>query len=84
LERLMAAENSETVVEGDQSKRYFDVWLAIDRGITWQPQEGNRKPNFYEWGNMVMTFYFPKKAFLERSRSQHVSWPSSNLSVPTS
>ena len=45
LERLMAAENSDTVVEGDQSKRYFDVWLAIDRGILWQPQEGNRKPD---------------------------------------
>ena len=37
LERLMAVDNPETVVEGKSSKRYFDVWVAIDRGITRQP-----------------------------------------------
>jgi len=35
LERLMAEENPEKVVEGKSSKKYFDVWLAIDRGISW-------------------------------------------------
>ena len=37
LLRLMAEESPETVVEGKSSMRYFDVWLAIDRGISWQP-----------------------------------------------
>ena len=37
LVRLMAEESPETAVEGRSSKRYFDVWLAIDRGISWQP-----------------------------------------------
>ena len=37
LLRLMAEESPETVVEGKSSRRYFDVWLAIDRDISWQP-----------------------------------------------
>ena len=30
LERLMAEENPEKAVEGKSSKKYFDVWLAIN------------------------------------------------------
>ena len=37
LARLMAEESPETAVEGRSSRRYFDVWLAIDRGVSWQP-----------------------------------------------
>jgi hypothetical protein len=66
LERLMAEENPEKVVEGKSSKKYFDVWLAIDRGISWQPSEGKKQLDYFEWGNMVLTFYFPKKAFLRK------------------
>jgi hypothetical protein len=66
LERLMAEENPEKVIEGKSSKRNFDVWLAIDRGISWQPSEGKKQLDYFEWGNMVLTFYFPKKAFLRK------------------
>ena len=66
LERLMEEENPEKVVEGKSSQRYFDVWLAIDRGISWQPLEGKKQTDYHEWGNMVLTFYFPNKAFLRK------------------
>jgi hypothetical protein len=46
LEKLMAEENPETVVEGKSSQRYFDVWVAIDRGITWLPSEGKKQPYY--------------------------------------
>jgi hypothetical protein len=49
LERLMAEENPETVDEGKSSQRSYDVWVAIDRGITWQPSEGKKQPDYHEW-----------------------------------
>ena len=42
------------------------MWVVIDRGITWQPSDGRKQPDFHKWGNMVITFYFPKKAFLRK------------------
>jgi len=54
------------VVEGEYTENYFDVWVVTDRGITWQPEEGKKHAEYWEWGNMVMTFYFPKKAFLRK------------------
>ena len=42
------------------------MWLAIDSGISWQPSEGKKQPDYHEWSNMVITFYFPNKAFLRK------------------
>jgi hypothetical protein len=62
--RLMDKEEAKSVVEGEYSDTYHDVWLAIDWGITWQLEEGQTRPLRYEWDNMVLTFYFPSNAML--------------------
>ena len=36
------------------------MWLAIDKGILWQPEVGQAVATEWTWGNMVLVFYFPQ------------------------
>jgi len=47
LERMMDGEDQYEVVEGDYEEFYQDVWLAIDKGILWQPEVGKVKADRY-------------------------------------
>ena len=47
LERMMDGEDQYEVVEGDYEEFYQDVWLAIDKGILWQPEVGKVKAERY-------------------------------------
>ena len=48
------------VVDGRYKISFHDVWLAIDEGVLWQPEEGKQQAESFEWTNMVLVFYFPK------------------------
>ena len=47
LENMMNGEDQYEVVEGDYEEFYQDVWLAISKGIFWQPEVGKSNANRY-------------------------------------
>ena len=57
---MMEKEDRKYVVDGRFKTSFHDVWLAIDEGVLWQPEEGKQQAESWEWTNMVLVFYFPK------------------------
>ena len=45
------------VVNGRVRISFLDVWLAIDEGVLWQPEEGKQQAVSFEWTNMVLMFF---------------------------
>ena len=60
LKIMMEKEDKKYVVDGRVKTSFHDVWLAIDEGVLWQPEEGKQRAESWEWTNMVLVFYFPK------------------------
>ena len=60
LMKMMDKEERKHVQNGRLRISFHDVWLAIDKGVLWQPEEGKQQAESWEWTNMVLVFYFPK------------------------
>ena len=59
LKKMMDKDERKHVYKDRVRISFNDVWLAIDKGILWQPEEGKQQAESFEWTNMVLVFYFP-------------------------
>ena len=66
LRTFMDKEKRTHVAEGSHSEPYKDVWLAIDEGLWWMPEEGKPLSERYEWTNLALVFYFPSQNFFKK------------------
>ena len=60
LKKIMEREERKHVIKGRVKISFHDVWLAIDEGVLWQPEEGKQQASSFEWTNMVLVYYFLK------------------------
>ena len=66
LRTFFDREERRNMVEGSHSEPYKDVWLAIDEGLWWMPEEGKPLAERYEWTNLALVFNFPLQNFYKK------------------